>query len=194
MYAYTRWRLLVDRSRSPNLDRPAYRVGPAKPENRKDYQAEHRTKSRRKSRPKRAQIDENSMKNRARVALGQFGAIKVDSGAPREASGTAPERKKWPRGRSWEAAGGFRTVPGASGKRPGGSWDALGTTSGAVRSLPWHRALSKRLADRIFVVFVSSRESSDVLRVPRFVVFCCSWTKKATNGREGRRSSKKQGF
>ena len=185
-------------SRSLNLDRPAYRGGPAKPEKRKDNRAGRRTRSRRKSKPKRAQIDEktskNSTKNRRKVVLGQFRAIKNHSEAAREAPERPRSAKKSPRDRSWEPADGSRTVSETSGERPEGSRDALGTTPGAVRTRPWRRALSKCLPDRIFVVFVSSRESSDVLRVPRFTVFCCSWTKKATNGREGRRSSKKQGF
>ena len=126
--------------------------------------------------------------------MGQFRAIKNHSEAAREALERPRSAKKSPRDRSWEPADGSRTVSETSGERPEGSRGALGTTPGAVRTRPWRRALSKCLPDRIFVVFVSSRERSDVLRVPRFTVFCCSWTKKATNGSEGRRSSKKQCF
>ena len=170
--------MLVDRCRALNPDRSAYRVGPAKLQNRKDNRAEHRTKSHRKSKPKRAQIAEKTTKFRPKIDEKSLWGSLGRPRSIRERPGRRPERlrsaKKSPRGRSWEPAGSSRIAREASGEHPGGSWDAVVTISGAVRTRPWHHALSKRLSDQFFFVFVSSHETSRVLRVPRFTMFCCS--------------------
>ena len=69
--------------------------------------------------PDRRKNIQNSTKNRRKVALGQLGATKVDSGASREAPGTASEREKI-------ASGSFLGARGRLQDRPGGIRRASG--------------------------------------------------------------------
>ena len=70
--------------------------------------------------PDRRKNDEISTKNRRKVALGQLGATKVDSGASREASGTASEREKIVSGSFLGARGRLQDRPGGIRRASGG--------------------------------------------------------------------------
>ena len=98
--------------------------------------------------------------------------------------------KKPPRDRSW----GVRAGPGAPGNQPkaspGRSWDAPGRLRSGPRARLVHRALSNTLAERFFIVAVSSRTSSDVRFTSVFMVFCCHQTKYAQHARAQQKRSK----
>ena len=128
----TRWGLLADRSRSPNLDRPAYRVGPAKPENRKDNQAKHRTKSRRNLKPKRAQIDGTATKIRRKIEQKLLWGSLERSRSIRERPGRRPERPRSAKSGLGAVLGRPRAASGPSREHPGSVLEAPGTPSGRL--------------------------------------------------------------
>ena len=110
-------------------------------------------------------------------------ALGTGSGRPKAALGAIlgrPGRARGGRGRSKSVPGRVPSLPRTVPKR--------------IRARSEHRGLSNALAERFFVVFVLSRESSDVLPVPRFTMFCWVRTKLAPNARARRESSKIEAF
>ena len=127
---------------------------------------ENQGKGARKTTKNRAKIDEESL-------LAGFGRPKPFRGRVGTRSGRAREAPKPGRERSWDAPG----EPRAAGRRPraspGRSQDAPGPVRSDVGVCATRQAKSDASSERFFFVFVLSRESSDVLFVPVFTVFCC---------------------
>ena len=122
-------------------------------------------KNRRKIGQKSTKIDDKSMKNRRKIALGQFWAFKAVSGTRRDALGTTLGRPKVaPRpilGRPGRAKSGqepSNSVPGTVPRRCRTVPERCPTHSG-------HQALSNEPAERFFDVFWSSCKSSDVRKM-----------------------------
>ena len=122
-------------SRSLNLDRPAYRGGPAKPEKRKDNRAGRRTRSRRKSKPKRAQIDEKTSKLRRKIDEKSFWGNLERSRIIRKRPGRLRNGPGARKSRLGTVLGSPLTAPGPSRKRPGSVLKAPGTPLGRLRVL-----------------------------------------------------------
>ena len=122
-------------SRSLNLDRPAYRGGPAKPEKRKDNRAGRRTRSRRKSKPKRAQIDEKTSKIRRKIDEKSFWGNLKRSRIIRKRPGKLRNGPGARKSRLGTVLGSPLTDPGPSRKRPGSVLETPGTPLGRLRVL-----------------------------------------------------------
>ena len=137
--------------------------------------------------PNRPKIDETSI-------VDHFGHSRRFRGRVRTRSGRPLDTQMPPQSRSWDAPG----EPRAAKLRPKASLDrsadAPGPPRSSVRPRLEHRAPSNALAERFFIDFASSRESSDVARVPVFTVFCWLRTKLGPNARERRKTSKIHAF
>ena len=147
-------------SRSLNLDRPAYRGGPAKPEKRKDNRAGRRTRSRRKSKQKRAQIDEKTSKIRRKIDEKSFWGNLERSRIIRKRPGRLRNGPGARKSRLGTVLGSPLTAPGPSRKRPGSVLKAPGTPLGRLRVLfgRVRGAVHCRNASRIgFSSFLSRR-------------------------------------
>ena len=119
-----------------------------------------------------------------------FGRQKPFRGRVGTRSGRARDAPKPARGRSWDAPG----APRAAGRRPratpGRSQDVPEPVRSDVGARTARQAPSDASSGRFFVVFVLSRESSDVLFVPVFTVFCWVRTKLTRNACERLKPSK----
>ena len=119
----------------------------------------------RKTEPNRRKIVEKSF-------LAGFRRPRPFRGRGGTRSGRDLDAPKPSQERSWDAPG----SPRAAGRRPraspGRSQDAPGPVRSDVGVCATRQAQSDASSERFFVVFVLSRESSDVLFVSVFTVFC----------------------
>ena len=147
-----------------------------------------------KSTRNRSKIDEQVTEINEHSISGGFGHPKPFRGRAGTRLGHRQDAQTSPRDRSWGAPGEARATRERPKATPGLSRDAPGPTQSAVEARLQHRTESNALAERFFVVFVLSRESPHVPRVPVFTVFCCFRTKLTLNARMRRKRSKIQAF
>ena len=152
------------------------------------------SKNRREIVRKSSKIVPKSMKNQRKFDLGPFWAFKAVSSTRRDALGTGSGRPKAALGAILGRPGRARGGRGRSKSAPGRVPSLPRTVPKRIRARSEHRGSSNALAERFFVVFVLSRESSDVPRVPVFTVFCWVRTKLARHARARRESSKIEAF
>ena len=142
---------------------------------------------RRKTNPNRRKFVEKSL-------LDGFWRSKPFQGRAGTRSGQSQGMPKHARGRSWDPPG----APRAAGRRPKVSPERFQDAPGPVRSDVGAQAARPAPSDvpavRFLAVFVLSCDSSDVLRVPVFTMFCWPGTKGGPIAREQRTSSKIQVF
>ena len=139
-------------------------------------QRQIRTIFRRKSRTRRSENSEKPSQNRRKIdeksLLGGFGRPKPFRGRVGTRPGRARGAPKLGRERSWDAPG----APRAAGRRPraspGRSQDAPGPVRSDIEVRAARLTQSDASSERFFIDFDSSRESSDVLFVSVFTVFC----------------------
>ena len=143
----------------------------------------------------RAKIDQKSVGNHRKTEpnrrkivgksiLAGFGRPSPVQGRVGARSGRDLDAPKPAQERSWDAPG----SPRAAGRRPraspGRSQDAPGPVRSDVGVCATRQAKSDASSERFLDVFVLSRESSDVPRVPVFTRFCCLRTKLASSALE----------
>ena len=117
---------------------------------------------------KPSQIVEKSTKNRSWTVLGVKSRFGDPSGRVRDATGTRQSRPRvdlgTPRAR--------QERPGGAQATPGRSQDAPERVRSDVGARAARKAPSGSSSQRFFIVFVLSRESSDVLFALVFTAFC----------------------
>ena len=126
---------------------------------------ENRRKVARKSAKNQAKIDEKSL-------LAGFGRPKPFRGRVGMRSGRARDTPKPGRERSWDAPGAPRAARRRPRASPGRSQDAPGPVRSDIEVRAARQTQSDASSERFFIDLVLSRESSDVLFVSVFAMFC----------------------
>ena len=147
-----------------------------------------RTRLERKS----TNIHPKSTPNRRKIDLGPFWALQAASGTRPDALGTAFNTQMPPQNRSWGALGEPRVAKSRPKASPGHPRDAPRLLR--LSEPLWCTSCTERRRTRLridfLIAFVLSRESSDVLGVSVFTMFCWVSTKLTRNASERPAQSK----